>query len=282
MTANDHVKTGLTAKGIKWAFTTTYPDYWHPLPWLSLMLDHEIYGLNPAGYHLTNLLLHILNTLLLFLILHRMTGALWRSAVVAALFALHPLHVESVAWITERKGLLSATFWLLTMGCYAWYVQHPGLKRFCLLLLSFALGLMSKPMIMTLPFVLLLLDYWPLSRFGFGKREGVHQKTKTGSAWILVLEKTPLFLLSAISFYVTLILRQGENIMISLEYRPLMLRVGNALTSYVQYIGNMIWPHDLAVFYPYPNALPLWKGVGAGLFVFAATLFIFRLLSRHP
>ncbi|MFH0845142.1 MAG: tetratricopeptide repeat protein [Pseudomonadota bacterium] len=271
VTENHRIHSGLNPSSVKWAFTTTYPDYWHPLPWLSLMLDHHLFGLDPAGYHITNLFLHIVNTLLLFFLLNRMTGALWRSAVVAALFALHPLHVESVAWITERKGLLSATFCLLTILSYAFYVHRPGSKRYLLILLCFALGLLSKPMLITLPFVLLLLDYWPLLRFGSLK-----------ASFSLLIEKIPLLFLSIASVHVTLFLRRGEGIIIPLEARPMLLRIENALVSYVKYMGKMIWPSDLAVFYPYPETVPLWQAVGAAGVLVALSLFVFHSAKRHP
>ena len=160
VTENGHVKNGITIGGIRWALTTSHTGYWHPLTWLSYMLDSELFRLNPAGYHIVNLLFHIANSLLLFLILHRMTKSLWQSAFVAAIFAIHPLHVESVAWVAERKDVLSTFFWMLTLGAYVFYVERRGLKRYLLILFFFALGLMAKPMLVTLPFVLLLLDYW--------------------------------------------------------------------------------------------------------------------------
>jgi protein O-mannosyl-transferase len=165
VTANSHVQKGITIEGIRWAFTTGHANFWHPLTWLSHMLDVQLFGLSPRGHHLTSLLLHIANSLLLFLVLNRMTRALWRSAFVAALFALHPLHVETVAWVADRKDVLSAFFWMLTMGAYLFYVEHPRLPRYLAVVLFFTLGLMSKPMLVTLPFVLLLLDFWPLHRF---------------------------------------------------------------------------------------------------------------------
>ena len=165
ITDNAQVQKGLTSKGIIWAFTTSHTGNWHPLTWISHMLDCELYGLNPRGHHLTNVLLHMANAILLFVVLRWMTGAIWRSGLVAALFALHPLHVESVAWAAERKDVLSTFFWLLTMVAYVHYVNRPGGKRYLLVLVTFFLGLMAKPMLVTLPFVLLLLDYWPLNRF---------------------------------------------------------------------------------------------------------------------
>ncbi|MEN6421527.1 MAG: glycosyltransferase family 39 protein, partial [Smithella sp.] len=165
VTLNSRVQSGMTPENLFWSFFTTYAEFWHPLTWLSLMFDYELYGLNAGGYHMTNLILHILSTLLLFRLFHRMTGALWPSAFVAAFFALHPLHVESVAWIAERKDVLSAFFWMLTLCFYVCYVEKPAIKRYLLVLCGFVLALMSKPMVVTLPVIMILLDYWPLKRF---------------------------------------------------------------------------------------------------------------------
>ena len=172
ITDNLNVKAGLTSESVKWAFTTSHPPYWHPVTWLSHMLDYQLYGSHAKGYLLTNLFFHIANSLLLFLVLFRMTGAIWQSAFVAAMFAFHPLNVESVAWIAERKNVLSTLFWLLTMWAYIHYAAKPTVKRYGLVFLFFTLGLMSKPMLVTLPFVLLLLDYWPLRRLKFGQERG--------------------------------------------------------------------------------------------------------------
>ena len=169
ITENNHIQNGITIQGLCWAFTTGHAANWHPLTWISHMLDIQIFGLNPQWHHLTNLLFHIANVLLLFFVLHRMTKALWQSAFVAALFALHPLHVESVAWIAERKDVLSTFFWMLTLVAYGYYAKRPRLKSYLAVIAFFALGLMAKPMLVTLPFVLLLLDYWPLGRFGKSK-----------------------------------------------------------------------------------------------------------------
>ncbi|MGD0786232.1 MAG: glycosyltransferase family 39 protein, partial [Sedimentisphaerales bacterium] len=186
---NPHVLNGLTAGAVRWAFTTGYANFWHPLTWLSYMLDNQLFGLNPAGFHLTNLLFHIANTLLLFFVLRQMTKALWQSAFVAALFALHPLHVESVAWVSERKDVLSTFFWLLTMWAYVRYVNRPKISRYLWIVVFFTLGLMSKPMLVTLPFVLLLLDYWPLNRIKHFDRQVIYR---------LVLEKIPFIILAAV------------------------------------------------------------------------------------
>ncbi|MCX5848848.1 MAG: glycosyltransferase family 39 protein, partial [Deltaproteobacteria bacterium] len=165
VTENIHIQSGISLDGFRWAFSTTYAEFWHPLTWLSLMLDSQIYGLNAGGYHVTNLILHILSTLLLFWLFCRMTGAVWKSAFVAALFALHPLHVESVAWISERKDVLSAFFWMLTLCLYVYYTEKPAIRRYLLIIFSFVLALLSKPIVITLPLIMILLDYWPLKRF---------------------------------------------------------------------------------------------------------------------
>ena len=168
ITENSHIQSGLTQEGFFWAFGTKYFGLWNPLVWLSFMADYQFYGLHAGGYHVTNLILHILSTLLLFWLFHRMTGEIWKSAFVAAFFALHPLHVESVAWVSERKDVLSAFFWMLTLYLYVYYVEKPGIKRYLLVLCGFVLALMSKPMVVTLPLIMILLDYWPLSRFRIG------------------------------------------------------------------------------------------------------------------
>ena len=277
ITDNAQVQKGLTSKGIIWAFTTSHTGNWHPLTWISHMLDCELYGLNPRGHHLTNVLLHMANAILLFVVLRWMTGAIWRSGLVAALFALHPLHVESVAWAAERKDVLSTFFWLLTMVAYVHYVNRPGGKRYLLVLVTFFLGLMAKPMLVTLPFVLLLLDYWPLNRFkpravtgsvedqSLGFQSSGDDKLPILKA---VMEKTPLFLMSLFSCVVTVMAQQEAGAISTLEIVPFKLRIANGLVSFVAYMGKMIWPQDLAVFYPHPiSDLQIWKPVAAGLFL---------------
>lgn len=165
VTLNRHIQSGITLEGSRWAFFTTYAEFWHPLTWFSLMLGYQLYGLNAGGYHLTNLILHILSTLLLFWLFSRITGAIWKSAFVTALFAIHPLHVESVVWVSERKDVLSAFFWMLTLSLYVYHAEKPAIKRYLLVLFSFICALMSKPMVVTLPVIMILLDYWPLKRF---------------------------------------------------------------------------------------------------------------------
>lgn len=291
VTDNYHVRAGLTSAGIVWAFSFTDSPYWHPLTWLSHMLDCQLYGVNPTMHHLTNVVLHLANSLLLFLVLYQMTGALWRSCFVAALFALHPLNVESVAWVTERKNLLSTFFWMLTMVFYVRYSKKPSLARYVLVVSVFALGLMAKPMLVTLPFTLLLLDYWPLGRFP------VHQvdsdtRTEVAHATMpvfqrktyvsLVLEKVPLLILSVLSSSLTSLSVQRSGILISTTLVPMKLRIANGIVSYARYIGKLIWPQDLAVFYPYPSTVPLWQSVGSGLLLAGISFFVIRAWRKLP
>jgi tetratricopeptide (TPR) repeat protein len=291
VTDNPQVLNGLSFKGVIWAFTTIHSSNWHPLTWLSHMLDIELYGLNPGGHHLTNLLFHIANILLLFFILKQMTGAPWRSGFVAALFALHPLHVESVAWVAERKDVLSTFFWMLTIGAYVHYVHQTSLRRYLLVFLSFTLGLMSKPMLVTLPFVLLLLDYWPLGRFQMASSRDIrisHIKTWSNSAngmpvlLRLVWEKVPLFVLVIASCLLTVMAQQKGGAVASLEALSLEIRMANALISYISYIGKMIWPSRLAIQYPYPERVLLWQVAGAGLFLLGVSVLVIRELRRRP
>jgi Tfp pilus assembly protein PilF len=289
VTENVHVQGGLTREGVIWALTTDHASNWHPLTWLSLMGDYEVYRLNPAGYHWTNLLFHIANTVLLFLVLHRMTGAMWRSGMVAVLFALHPLHVESVAWVSERKGVLSTLFWMLTMYAYVVYVERPAVKRYVLVVVAFALGLMAKPMLVTLPFVLLLLDYWPLGRLRTGfciKVNGnVHTESLINRDSPLIhvfLEKIPLIVLSAVSSIITLMAQKGGGAIKSFEILPLDSRVNNAIVSYVNYLWKTILPCHMAVFYPYPPAFSLWSVVGAGVFIMVMTIMLMWYGRRYP
>jgi len=289
---NRYVQNGLTSDSMIWAFTTTHAGFKIPLTWLSLMLDFELYGLNAGGYHLTSLLLHIANVLLVFFILKLMTGALWRSGFVAALFALHPLHVESVAWVTERKDVLSTLFWLLTIWAYLGYVERPGMKRYLLIIVSFTLGLMAKPMLVTLPFVLLLLDYWPLGRFQVGHsadalKATVQAPIKSGQPMSAVLslvwEKIPLFALVAVSSVVTFLAQKSTGALGDFETLPIKIRIANGLVSYVKYLGKMIWPRSLAVFYPHPgHSLPIWKAAGAGLLLLCISILVVRGARRYP
>jgi Flp pilus assembly protein TadD len=284
---NSDVRKGLTWDGVLWAFTTTHANFWHPLTWLSHMLDCELYGLNPAGHHLTNLILHIANTLLLFLVFHRMTDAVWKSAFVAALFALHPLHVESVAWASERKDVLSTLFWMLTMGAYVLYVEGPDFKRYLLVLLCFVLGLMAKPMLVTLPFVLLLLDCWPLGRWPFKPladagaqpvKDCKHANHPGKRAFHLLAEKVPLLVFAAAASIAAFLAQQHGGAIKSFESFPMEARVANALLSYVGYLAKTVWPKNLAVFYPHlGSTVMVWQAVLAGLLLLALSVLTIRL-----
>ena len=269
VTENRHVQAGFTRESVRWALTARYEATWQPLVWLSYILDYQLYGLRAYGYHLTNLLLHIANTLLLFLIFRRMTGSLWRSAFVAVLFAIHPLHVESVAWVAERKDVLSTLFWVLTIWAYFSYTKRPEIKSYLLVILAFALGLMAKPVLVTLPFALLLLDFWPLCRFP--------------RHWKLLWEKVPLFALAVGSCVMTSITLQEGGALSSLERLPFDVRLANALISYVKYIRKMLWPRDLAIIYPHPMAgLPVWQVMGAVLALVCLSALIIRAVRRRP
>jgi Flp pilus assembly protein TadD len=263
VTENLHIQSGITLDGFRWAFSTTYAQFWHPLTWLSLMFDYQLYGLNAGGYHLTNLILHVLSTLLLFWLFNRMTGAIWPSAFVAAFFALHPLHVESVAWIAERKDVLSAFFWMLTLCLYVYYTEKPVIKRYLLVIFSFVCALMSKPMVITLPVVMILLDYWPLGRL----LSNDHKLSEIKIAGIIPLwqlwEKIPFFVFSAFFSIITLYAKNKPFV----KHFPLGLRIANAPISFMTYLEKTFWPHDLAVFYPFCTQIPLWQVLGATILI---------------
>lgn len=288
---NPKVQEGLTIESIKWAFTSTHTGNWYPLTWLSLMLDYELYGLNPAGYHWTNLLFHIANTLLLFFLLSRITGTVYKSAFVAALFAMHPLHVESVAWVSERKEVLSTFLWMLTMGAYVKYVEKPGIIKYLLVLIAFSLGLMAKSMLVTLPFVLLLMDFWPLERFL--RRQPIDsiiisnqiQTTSTGHDTAirrLFYEKVPLIALTIPVCIVAIIAQRQAGALFPFESFSVALRVANALISYVLYIWKMLIPSNLSVFYPHPGIWPMWQVILSGLFLLLVSAAVLRMGRRYP
>ena len=291
ITDNPHVQAGLTSKGVDWAFTTTRAGSWHPLTWLSHMMDCQLFGLNPRGHHLTSVFLHLANSILLFLSLNWATSAIWQSALAASLFAIHPLHVESVAWVAERKDVLSTFFWLLTMLAYIGYAKHPKRRTYILTLLLFALGLLAKPMLVTLPFVLLLLDYWPLKRFQLGGKSGSAHNNRPRSLEPnmenlplsrLIVEKLPMFMLSGIFSLITLWAQEKAGALSGLAIVPLKWRITNALVSYATYIEKMMWPRGLAVFYPYPNGSPpIWQIVLAGLFLLIVSTLFVRLAARY-
>jgi tetratricopeptide (TPR) repeat protein len=280
VTENKYVHDGVNLRSVNWAFNFSFKEgkYWHPLTWISHMLDCQLFGLRPGMHHLTNLVLHMANAILLFLVFHTMTGSVWRCAFVAAVFALHPLNVDSVAWVAERKNVLSTFFWMLTLLAYTHYIKQPGLYRYGLVLLLFILGLMAKPMLVTLPFVLLLLDYWPLGRLQFSQLKG-----ERALAFRLVLEKVPLLVLSLVTIYLSALSLKHGDVLISTAEVPMNLRTANALVSYVIYIGKMIWPQNLAIFYPYPTQmLPLWQIMGSGLFLICVTVLMLWSLRRRP
>ena len=277
VTENQHVLKGLTLDGVKYAFSITEADNtsnWHPLTWLSHMLDCELFGQNAGLHHLTNLLIHTASAVVLLLVLVSMTGRTWSSAFVAAAFALHPLHVESVAWIAERKDVLSGFFWFLTMACYLRYTRASGKGNYILALVVFALGLMAKPMLVTLPFVLLLLDYWPLNRF-----ELKPAVSRLRTVRPFVVEKIPFFVLSAASCVVTYVAQKAGESVATMDYMPLRTRLANAAVSYVAYISKTVRPVGLAVFYPLKDVL-LWQAILA-FFVLAVVTVAALLLIRR-
>ena len=267
---NPHVLRGLTSDGLRWAFSAFHRANWHPLTWMSHMLDGELFGADPAGHHLTNVVLHAVNAVLLFLALRMMTGSLWACAAVATLFAFHPLRVESVAWVSERKDVLSGLFFMLTLLAYAWYVRRPGFVRYLAVFFALALGLMSKPMLVTLPCVLLLLDIWPLRRWR-------------------VLEKLPLLALALASCAVTVLAQQRGLAVQTLESIPLHARLANALVAYFLYLWKTIWPLNLAIFYPHPSLIPgegfsklIGPAIASGLLLASITLLALRQRSHRP
>lgn len=265
---NDWVKQGLTAEGVRWAMTTTLVANWHPVTWLSHMADVELFGMDPGAHHLVSLVIHLLNSALVFWILQRTTAATGASVFVAGLFALHPLHAESVAWIAERKDVLSTFLGLLAIVAYTRYVDRPSLGRYSAVAILLALSLAAKPMLVTLPVVLLALDYWPLARPRPFSR--------------LALEKLPLLVLSAASTAITILAQRGEGAMRSLESVPVSMRLGNALVSYVTYLGKAVWPSGLAVYYPYPSSLSPWAVAGAALVLAGITSFVVLNARRRP
>ena len=285
VTDNLQVQAGLSWQGLVWAFARIHGagTYWHPLTWVSHMLDCQLYGLQPWGHHLTNLLLHAVNTLLVFFVFWRMTGAVWRCAFLAALFALHPLQVDTVAWIAERKNLLSTLFWLLTTWAYVRYGERPGWGRYALILLFFASGLLCKPALVTLPFVLLLLDYWPLRRFRLSTLNPEPSTTQQpATVGRLVLEKTPLLLLATASSLITLLAHQGLGMLDPASGFPMGLRIENAIVSYVRYLGKTVWPFNLAVFYPYPDAWPMSEVVLCSLLLVVVSGMAIRAARSRP
>jgi len=280
VTANPWVRGGLTPGSVRWAFTAFHSGHWHPLTWLSLMLDVELFGVRPGPMHAVNVLLHALATALLFAVLRAATGATGRSAAVAALFGLHPLRLESVAWVTERKDVLSALFWILAMGAYVRYARRPRLGRYAAVVAVLGLGLLAKPMLVTLPVVLLLLDVWPLGRVR-GSAPAVPHRFATASLPALVVEKLPLLALAAAMSVVAAAAQRAAGATVSLEGLPVPARLANASWAYVVYLRKTLWPLDLAIFYPLAPVPPA-RAVLAAAALGAATLAALRCGRRAP
>lgn len=288
ITENPNVRGGISLQNIKWAFTERNVSYWHPLTWLSHMLDCELFDLKPAGHHLMSLMIHAANSLLLFVLLKKTTGAFWKNAFVAALFAIHPINVDSVAWAAERKNVLSGLFMMLTLLAYVRYCRKPSLSGYLLVALLFVAGLLTKTSLAVLPFAFLLLDYWPLKRIGFDKT-GQAAPDKLGippglprQVRFLIVEKIPLFVLSAASACTSFLMLRQRGITIATEFVPMKLRIANALVSYPKYIGKMFVPRNLAVHYPYPDSIPA-RQVAAALILLvcitAVALWLFKKKS---
>ena len=299
VTNNLHVRAGLNWNTVSWAFTSTEAENWHPLTWISHALDCQLFGLNPAGHHLMNVLFHVLDSLLLFLLLTWLTGAVWRSLLVAALFALHPFNVESVAWVAERKNVLSTLFFLLALGTYGWYARLPNVRRYLAVAALFVAGLAAKPMVITLPFVLMALDFWPLRRVqGWGQpglptgknRQNVAAPFKAGPASLrvpqlpfsrLVLEKLPLLLFCAASAVITVMAQQANAIQ-SFQKFPLAARLENAIYSYAMYVWKTFWPVRLGAYYPHPGeTLSTWQIALAVVFLSGVSVLVWKWRSSH-
>lgn len=280
LTENLQVQRGLSLEGVKWAFTTTHASNWHPITWLSHMLDMQLFGPDPGAHHGMSIALHTINTIMLFLVLSSMTAAIGRSAVVAALFAIHPLHVESVAWAAERKDVLSTFFLMLELICYRHYLRTRTVTRYLLVIIVFALGLMAKPMLVTLPVLLILLDYWPLGRF---QKEGPPGQAVLISSRVSVfLEKAPLLALSALSSVITLAAQSRSGTVASLERLSFFNRLGNSLASYLNYVLKMLWPSGLAFYYPLSETPPWWNIITAAIFVVFVTVISIRMRRTSP
>lgn len=280
ITLNSKTQSGITLDALFWAFNTKYFGLWNPLVWLSFMLDFELFGFNAGGYHWTNVMIHVFNTILLFFLLKNMTGAVWRSAFVAALFAIHPMNVESVAWIAERKNVLSTFFWILTMLFYVRYVKQPNWKRYLPVFINFALGLMSKPMLVTLPFVLLLMDYWPLDRTAIGtqreKETAGVLEIKKEKIKFLVLEKIPLFILSIV-FSIITIYNPDSGIPLESSF---IQKVDNTIFSYGMYLKKLFWPMDLSIIYLYVDA-PAWQIFFSVLILIMITVLACKYFKKY-
>ncbi len=278
VTHNEMVVRGITYESFIWAFTTFHAGNWHPLTWLSHMLDCQLFGLNPGRHHFINVIIHALNSILLWTALWLLTGEIWKSAFVGILFAVHPLHVESVAWVAERKDLLCAFFMMTAMIFYGLYVKKNSLGHYTASLLGFVLGLLSKPMIVTFPFLLLLMDFWPLQRHGSPE----NHKGVTRSKLYLIKEKLPFFLLSIISCVVTYLAQKSGGAVRSFDLIPFSQRAANALLAYMLYIKKMLYPGAMAVIYPYPQTFPFWQLFTALVLIALLTLFFIVKAGKYP
>ena len=272
---NPRVSSGISIENLTWSFTAFHSNNWHPLTWISYMVDCEFFGLDPGWHHIVNVFFHIANALLLFYVFRKMTGFLWQSAFVAAIFAIHPLHVESVAWVSERKDVLSTFFWFLTMISYYFYVNTPEIKRYFLVFCCFALGLLSKPMLVTLPFVLLLLDYWPLNRIQIN-----HQFFN--KFLFLLFEKIPLFILVVVSSLITFNAQQSSGVMKSFEHFSIGSRIANAIVSYWEYIAKTFYPAKMAFLYIHPEKIPLKDVLSAFIFLVIISVIALRISKKYP
>jgi len=279
VTSNSHVQAGWTLDGLKWSLDIKNDNqtYWHPLTWLSLMTDVQIFGVDAGGSLTVNVVLHVLNSLLLFYFFRRWSANIWPSIFIAIFFALHPIGVESVAWVASRKTLLSSLFWILTLLAYGRYADRPSLGRYSVVIICLVLGLMAKPMLVTLPLVLLLMDIWPLKRISIG---GIARETRT--AIRLLAEKLPLFLLSILSVSLSMLSLHGNYFYSPYSAIPMNMRIGNALVSYLAYIGKFFWPLELSVFYPFPGQIPLWKPVIASFAITGVTIAVWQFGRRKP
>lgn len=285
---NPHVNEGFSSDNIIWAFNVfNNTAYWHPVTWLSHMLDCQLFNLNAGMHHLTSLVIHIANTLLLFLVLQLMTGAIWQSAIVAMLFAVHPVNVDSVAWIAERKNVLSTLFWMLSILAYLYYTRRPCVQRYFLIMLSLSIGLLAKSMLVTLPCVFLLLDFWPLHRLELPGSETGNAKGKNHPDFLagllkLMLEKVPLLILSFITMLLSRLSLQNYHQLVSTATVPMDLRISNALVTYVKYIFKIFWPKNLSFFYPFPESIPAWEVVSASVFLLIVTGSVILLSRKAP
>lgn len=278
ISTNDHILTGFSWENIEWAFTSFHATNWHPLTWLSHSLDVYFYGLNPAGHHVTNIIFHSINSLLVYFFFRETTGYNWRSFILAGLFALHPLHVESVAWVSERKDVLSAFFWLLTMILYSRFVVTKRFKYYILSLIVFIFGLLSKPMVVTLPFALILLEIWPLNRIEFEKRSECLKQIKSS-----LIEKLPFFVLSILSCIITYLAQDKGGAVIKLDFLPYFVRISNSLISYIKYIWMIFWPNNLAIQYPHPGLkIDFFLLLVSIVILVAISIIVLRLIRVKP